>query len=124
MAGSFFGALILGNMKFKSLAAIALAVVWAGCATERHEPDHPDQAKLQAEAKVSQEAATRTALAQVPNGTVKEAELERERGRLMWSFDISTPGTGAITEVNVDAITGEVVSTSKESPEREAKEKD
>jgi uncharacterized membrane protein YkoI len=110
-------------MKIKLLAAMTLsAVLAAGCATERHE--HQDQAKLQAEAKITKEAATQTALGQVLNGTVKEAELEREHGKLIWSFDISTPGTGEITEVNVDAITGQVVSTSKESPEGESKEKD
>lgn len=115
----------LGNMKIKLLAAMTLAAVLAaGCATEGHKHHHNDQAKLQAEAKISKETATQTALAHVPNGTVKESELEREHGKLIWSFDISTPGAREITEVNVDAITGQVVSTSKESPEDESKEKD
>ncbi len=104
-------------MKIKFFAAMTFAAVLAaGCAT--------DQAKLQAEAKISKEAATQTALGQVPHGTVKESELEREHGKLIWSFDMATPGTTDITEVNVDAITGQVISTSKESPESEAKEKD
>ena len=80
------------------------------------------QAKLMTEAKVSKEAAEQTALAQVPNGTIKEAELEKEHGKLQWSFDIATPASKEITEVNVDAITGKVISVGKESAEGEAKE--
>jgi len=41
---------------------------------------------------------------------------------LIWSFDVATPNSKDITEVNVDAVTGEVVSVEKESAESEAKE--
>jgi uncharacterized membrane protein YkoI len=110
-------------MKTKSLIGVALsAVLLAGCATEKHESKEAKQAKLMAMAKVSQADAQATALAQVPNGTVKEAELEKEHGKLIWSFDIATPGTQDITEVNVDAMDGKVVSTEKEKAEDEAKE--
>jgi hypothetical protein len=37
---------------------------------------------------------------------------------------MATPGSKDITEVNVDAITGEVISVGKESAQSEAKEKD
>jgi uncharacterized membrane protein YkoI len=80
------------------------------------------QAKLMAEAKISKETAQQTALAKVPNGMVKEAELEKENGKLQWSFDVATPDSKDITEVNVDAITGNVISADKESAESEAKE--
>ena len=53
---------------------------------------------------------------QAPNGTIKESELEKEHGKLIWSFDIATPGTTDITEVNVDAITGKVVPWTKKKP--------
>jgi hypothetical protein len=33
----------------------------------------------------------------------------------VWSFDIATPGTAEITEVQVDAVTGRVVSVEKET---------
>jgi uncharacterized membrane protein YkoI len=58
----------------------------------------------------------------VPNGTVKEGELEKEHGKLIWSFDVATPDSKDITEVNVDAITGDVISLDKESAASEAKE--
>jgi len=90
----------------------------AGCATgERKE------AKLQAEARVSKAEAEKTALAKVPGGKIKEGELEKEKGKLIWSFDIATPGTKDITEVQVDAITGSVVSKTVESAADQAKEK-
>jgi len=111
---------IKSNMKNKIIAAglLAAAIIAAGCATEKQE-----QAGLQAQAKISREQAQQTALAKAP-GTVKEGELEKEKGKLIWSFDISTPDSKDITEVGVDAITGEVVSVEKETPEAQAKEKD
>src|SRR6478736_4964152 len=110
-------------MKTKSILtstlALALLVVGIiGCATEAQE-----QAKLAAQAKVSRAAAEQTALNKVPGGTIKEAELEKEDGKLVWSFDITAPGDKDITEVQVDANSGAVVSVEKEKAEDEAKEK-
>jgi len=108
-------------MKIKTIVcSAAVAALLAGCATEKSE----SQAKLMSQAKVSQETARETALAKVPNGMVKSAELEKEKGTLQWSFDVSTPGSTDITEVNVNAVTGDVISVDKESAASEAKEKD
>src|SRR5580693_1230479 len=90
-----------------SLAAAIIAVAMAGCASEQ-----PEQADLQAQAKITKEQAEQTALAKAPGGTVKEGELEKEKGKLIWSFDIT--GSPGVTEVNVDAITGEVVGVEDE----------
>src|SRR4051794_37667559 len=73
-------------------------------------------AALKADAKITQEAATKTALAKVPNGKVRSVELEKENGKLIWSFDIATPKSKNITEVQVNAKTGEIVSTETETP--------
>jgi uncharacterized membrane protein YkoI len=113
-------------MKIKMIVYSALATsLLAGCVSEKEEDDadQPQQAKLMAQAKVSKEDARKTALATVPNGTIKEGELEKEHGKLIWSFDVATPDSKDITEVNVDAITGEVVSNQKEAPEDQAKER-
>jgi uncharacterized membrane protein YkoI len=83
----------------------------------------PTQADLQKEAKITKEQAAKTALAKVPNGTIKESELEQEKGKLVWSFDIAAPGAKEISEVQVDAKTGDVVSVENESAESEAAEK-
>jgi uncharacterized membrane protein YkoI len=53
----------------------------------------------------------------VPNGTIKESELEKESGHLQWSFDMATPGEKDITEVNIDAMTGVVLNIGKEAPD-------
>lgn len=74
-------------------------------------------------AKVSRAQAARTALATVPGGTIREGELEREHGKLLWSFDIARSGTRDITEVQVDAVTGKTVSVTTESPAQERREK-
>jgi hypothetical protein len=107
------------NMKLHQLIC-SMAVIGAlvGCVTEEKR-----EAKLQAEAKVSKEQAEKTALVKVPGGAIKEGELEKENGKLIWSFDISTPGTSDIKEVQVDAITGQVLSVDTETAAAEAKEK-
>ena len=80
------------------------------------------QAALQKEAKISEETARATALKEVPNGTVKSSELEREKGKLIYSFDITIPGKTGIEEVNVNAIDGSVVAREHETPKMEKAE--
>jgi len=80
------------------------------------------QAALQKEAKISEADARATALKEVPNGTVKSEELEREHGKLIYSYDITVPGKSGIQEVNVNAIDGTVVAKEHESAKTEKKE--
>ena len=89
-----------------------------GCATGKH-----GDAKLQEQAVVLRSEAEQIALARVPGGAIKEGEIEKENGKLIWSFDIAKPGTANITEVQVDAMTGQVLAIEKESPAQQAKEK-
>ena len=79
-------------------------------------------AKLAKEAKISLDAATATALAKVPGGELRSVELEKEHGKLIYSFDVAVPGKPGIEEVNVSATTGKVVSQEHESAKEEAKE--
>jgi hypothetical protein len=78
---------------------------------------------LAKKAKITLDAARATALAKVPGGTVQSEELEREHGKLIYSFDIQVPGKTGVEEVNVNAITGKVVGKKYESAKTEAKEK-
>ena len=107
-----------GRRLVHSLIAILVAGALTGCVCTQHHKE-AKQAKLMAEAKVSKDDAQKAALAKIPNGTVKEAEIEKEHGKLIWSFDFTTPDSKDITEVNVDAITGEVVSVEKEANEKD-----
>jgi hypothetical protein len=95
------------------LAGLAVFTVLAGKHTE---------AQLHAEAKITKAAAEQTALAKLPNGTVKSSELEKEHGKLVWSFDIAVPNSKNITEVQVDAKTGKIAAVEIETPHHEAKE--
>lgn len=74
------------------------------------------------QASVTADAATRTAIRQVPTGEIREAEIEQEHGKLVYSYDITVPGKSGIDEVLVDAKTGAVVSHTHESPSAEAAE--
>jgi uncharacterized membrane protein YkoI len=83
-----------------------------------------EQKKLQAEAKVSESAARATALSKVAKGaTVVSEELEREGGKLIYSYDLKVPGKSGVDEVHIDAITGaQVGKTEHESAKAEAAE--
>ena len=105
-------------MTKSTLIAILLVLLtfpaWAGGESKA------SQAALSKEAKVTMEQAQKTALAKEA-GKIKSKELEREKGRLIYSFDIKT--ADGIHEVQVDAITGEIVDDTVESAAAEAKEK-
>jgi len=97
-------------------AAPALFAATTPAATKKVET----QAEMQKEAKISMEKAKKIALKQA-SGKIKSSELEREHGKLIYSFDIITKK--GVTEVNVDALTGKVVATQHESAAKEAAEK-
>jgi len=121
-------------MKINSLTcSLVIAGLLAGgltaCMTEREDGNEGKEgakaptAKLEAQAKITKAEAEKIALAKVPGGTIKEGDIEKEKGKLLWSFDIATPGTKDITEVQVDALTGAVLDVAKESVAEQEKEK-
>ena len=79
-------------------------------------------ASAQEATRISQANAEHIALAKVPGGKIKSAELEHEKGAQVWSFDIAKPGTRDITEVLVNAQTGAIVDISTESPLQQQEE--
>jgi len=88
---------------------------------ERGEHESKASTKLAKKAKITLAQAREIALRE-DNGTVEGEELEKEHGKLVYSFDIRN-ATGTITEFWVDAKTGKVVHKSEENAEAEAKEK-
>jgi hypothetical protein len=114
-------AMKLRNIVCSVVGSLLVAGLFIGCASEKSERE--EQAKLEAQAKISRADAEKAALAKVAGGTIKEGEIEKEKGKLIWSFDVATAGTKDITEVHVDAMTGEVVGMEKETAKDEAKEK-
>lgn len=106
-------------MKLTIPESVVLLTVFAGAMTVWAERP---QSKLAAEAKISRNEAAKTALRLVDQGTIQSGELEREHGKLIWSFDITKPQVKDVTEVQIDAITGKKVSVKTETAQDEAKE--
>ncbi len=99
--------------------AAALSAQSVGAASQMKE----DKAGQLAKAKVTPDAARRTALARVPQGVILEQGIEEEGGKLVFSFDIRVPGKTGIEEVLIDARSGTVVSQEHETPAKVAAEK-
>ena len=99
-------------MKLIILISLSLAIV--GCAST--------EAELASRARITRPQAESAALRHVRGATVKSAELEKEHGKLVWSFDLKVPGMRNLTEVHVDAVTGKVIATETETLEDEARE--
>jgi|SRR5205085_1776212 len=118
-------------MKIVTYASLFAAMLALGAATSASaqaakpatKKAATSQAALRKEAKVAEADARKTALAAVPGGKVRSHELERENGKLIYSYDIKVAGKSGIEEVNIDAMTGEIVAHQHEDAKAEAKEK-
>ena len=84
------------------------------------ENEAAEQAALAKQARITMDKAREIALKHTP-GTVASSELEREHGKLVYSFDIRTAKN--IAEVQVSAINGKIVRVERESFKKEAAEK-
>ena len=91
-----------------------------GAQTPSYHRDVPE--KLAAEAKVSEASAISTAKHTVPNGKPRSLELEREKGKLIYSIDLAVPGVDGVTEVEIDAMDGGVIGTEHETAAKEKEE--
>jgi uncharacterized membrane protein YkoI len=73
---------------------------------------------LQAADRVSRGRAETTALQLVPGGAILSGGLEKDKNRnLVWSFDVSIPGSRNVKAIAIDAYTGVVLSNTLETPE-------
>lgn len=75
--------------------------------------------KLTKQAKITMEQAREIALKRV-NGTITDQELEKKRGKIIYSFDIKD-ANGKVFDVEIDAKTGKVL---KVEEDKEDEEKD
>ena len=103
------------------LTAGSLAMVASASPARRAQEEANNEAKLAKQAKITKERAQEVALKRAP-GTVESSELEREHGKLVYSFDIRN-AKGTIDEVQVSAITSKVVRVEHENKQQEAGEK-
>ncbi|MDB4908844.1 MAG: PepSY domain protein [Gemmatimonadetes bacterium] len=110
-----------------TIASLALIAVAGTANAQAAKPKaakkvEESQAALMREAKVTMAAATATAQKEVPTGKIQSSEIEREGGKLIYSFDIKVAGKAGIEEVNVDANTGAMLAHEHETPKAEKKE--
>ena len=105
------------------MLASALLVAGTSVRAQETKPAAASQTALRHEAKIAEADARKTALAAVPGGRVQSHELEREKGKLIYSYDIKVAGKSGVEEVNVDAITGAIVAHEHEDAAAEAKER-
>lgn len=105
-----------------ALVLVAFVALSAGAQPAPARKLSKQEAALHKAAKVSEDSARVIALAAVPGATVKEGELEKEKGKLIWSFDLKVAGKKGVEEVQVNAITGKIVGRAHESDAAETKE--
>ena len=111
------------NKKVKKIIipAVVTAVIIGGgfsyVAYAQTAEENQIQAELAKQATVTEEAAIKIALEQVP-GTVEEVELEDENGTIVYEIEIRAED-GAEQEVDIDATTGDVVKVEAEDDEEE-----
>jgi uncharacterized membrane protein YkoI len=101
---------------------LALTLATAAGAQQSTRKAHETQADLQKEAKMTMADARAMARREVPGATIASGEIEREGGKLIYSFDMKTAGKSGIDEVNIDAISGKLVSKQHETPKDEKAE--
>lgn len=102
--------------------ALTLGLTALACHHQAASSINEETSGLSADAKVDSATARRTALTKVPGGKVEKEELEREGGKLVYSFDIKNGTQPGIDEVQVDAVDGSVVSVKHEGAAAEAAE--
>jgi hypothetical protein len=98
------------KMQIAALAAFAGLLLPTGASAKEPRP------------RISMQAARAKAVAYVPQGRIRSAELETEKGRLIYSFDIQVPGRQGVEEVQISAIDGKLVSREHETPAAESRE--
>jgi uncharacterized membrane protein YkoI len=109
---------------FASLVALAIATSAAAAGAQQpgHHAKVETQAQLEKEARMTMPQARALASKTVPGATIQAGEIERENGKLIYSFDMKTKGKTGIDEVNIDAMTGTVIGNQHETPKAERAE--
>src|SRR5580693_2916116 len=108
-------------MNLKELLRPAILIVMlsaftisSGLASGNNEANHSS--------KITKIKAERIALAKIPCGRIRSAELETARGRHFWSVYIVKPGSKNAKEIRVDAVSGQILAVQTEKPEDQAEE--
>ncbi|MDQ6788435.1 MAG: PepSY domain-containing protein [Acidobacteriota bacterium] len=112
---SLIAKLLLSSLMIAGIVGVSSANLFA------QEKEEKQDKNLARQAKISMAKAREIAHAKAA-GKIEGEELEKEHGKLIYSFDIRN-AKGTITEVQVDAKTGAIVSVEEENKAAEQKEK-
>ena len=74
-------------------------------------------------AKISERQARDIAQQHFHDVAFESAELENEHGQQIWSIDLRPHGSNDILEVQIDALSGEIIATDTETPAQQAAER-
>jgi hypothetical protein len=96
------------------IVTLIVAGISSGLASDNNEASHPS--------KITKAKAERIALAKMPGGRIRSAELENAHGRHFWSVYIAKPGSKNAKEIRVDATSGQILAVQTERPEDQAEE--
>jgi uncharacterized membrane protein YkoI len=122
MLATVFALAACGGAKAPAEATKETAAPSTVTATAPDSAELAEQAALAKEAKIAEADARATALKEVPGATFEAVELEKENGKLIYSYDLKVAGKNGIEEVQIDALTGKMVSHAHEAPADSAKE--
>src|SRR5690349_23835163 len=81
-----------------------------------------EEAHLEARAKIKRVQARKIAMGRVPGRPAGGHVEERDDGKLVWWFEITTADSKDRTDVEVDAMNGQIVSVEAVTPEEQARE--
>jgi uncharacterized membrane protein YkoI len=109
-------------MRTTALIPLALLLAASVAGAQGMSQKTETQAELQKEAKMTMADARAMAMREVPHAHVQAGEIEREGGKLIYSFDMKVAHKSGIDEVNIDAMTGKLVSKQHETPKAERAE--
>lgn len=87
----------------------------------KHEEGEGNVAEMVKEAKVTADQAIKTATEKV-QGTVVEAELEKKHDKTIWEVEI-VGADGKVSEVHIDAATGDVIDVEDKEHEKKGEKK-
>lgn len=89
---------------------------WSDSKGKKDKEEDARVTDLVKDAKVTIDQAIKTAMEKSP-GTIVEAELEKKHGKTVWEVEV-VGADGNVTEVHIDADSGEVIDTEMKKDEK------
>ena len=106
----------------KPTAFLRSVCLWIALSVLITSPAMASDKKAKHSGKITKTRAEQIAIAKMPGGHVRSAELANAKGHQFWSVYIAKPGAKNAKEIRVDAVTGQILAVQTERPEDQAEE--